>query len=331
MSRKILLAAVLIYAAYVPACSGASLGAGLAGLEVVASIDEIVQSGEVFAEKYVVWFEQPIDWQSPDIGTFLQRVEIGFTGLDAVNVVNVDGYDLRESDFIRDDRHELAKMYDGNYINIEYRYFGMSAPQGLSRTSTALWEYLTDENAANDFHNIMEQLRSILSGTWIFTGTSKGGQMTNIFSYYYPDDADAYVSYAAPFCVGTDDERLIDAVYTSIGAERYGEAQAKIYRDMLLEFQVEAVRNREYLQPRLCRELPPEKAELYPFRTVSRDFEELILDHAVGIWQYGQDFAAHEAVLNMPREDDPDTEQNEREEYLQAMLQVISREMAPDD
>lgn len=155
--------------------------------------------------------------------------------------------------------------------------------------------------------------------------------MTNLFSYYYPNDADAYVAYVAPFCDGTEDSRLIDAVYTSIGADRYGEAQAKAYRDMLLEFQVEAVRNRDYLQPRLTRELSSEDAKLYPFRTVSLDFEMLIVDHYTGEWQYDQDFAAHEKILNMPREDDPDTEQDEREEYLAAMLALLSEDVDTDE
>lgn len=169
MDRKnlrILVAAtlyVMIFWAHVTAGYAAGFRERLSELSGVVSIDEIVQSGEVFAEKYVVWFEQPIDWQRPDIGTFWQRAEIGFMSWDAVNVVNVGGYALRDSRFTRDDRHELAKMYSGNYINIEYRYFAKSAPEGLSKRATALWEYLTDENAANDFHSIMEQLRSILS------------------------------------------------------------------------------------------------------------------------------------------------------------------------
>ncbi|MBR0035292.1 MAG: hypothetical protein IJP54_06420 [Synergistaceae bacterium] len=321
----------LIFGVKVPAGYAAAFRERLSELPGVVSVDEIVQSGEVFAEKYVVWFEQPIDWRSPDIGTFLQRAEIGFSGWDAVNVVNVDGYELYEGRFTIDDRVELAKMYNVNYINIEYRYFAKSAPEGLSKKSTALWEYLTDENASNDFHSIMEQLRGILSGTWVFTGTSKGGQMTNIFSYYYPDDADAYVAYVGPFCDGTNDERLMDAVYTSIGNDRYGEAQAKIYRDMLLEFQVEAIRNREYLQPRLIHALSSDDAKLYPFRTVSRDFDSFILDYAVWVWQYDQDFAAHEKILNMPREDNPATEQNEREEYLLAMLALLSEDVNPDE
>ena len=329
MTRKIVLAVMLVCAAVAPAYP-ASFGERLAELEGVVSVDAIVQSQDVFTEKYVVWFEQPTDWQNPQRGTFLQRAEIGFQDYETVNVVNVGGYFLDDERFPTDDRHELVKMYDGNYISIEHRFFGESVPEGLSKKSTALWDCLTDENAANDFHNIMEQLREILSGTWIFTGFSKGGQMTNLFSYYFPNDADAYVSYVAPFCEGTEDEKLADAVYTSIGSERYGEAQAQAYRDMLLEFQVEAIRNRDYLQPRLFQAPASEDAELYPFKTISRSFEELVADHPVSVWQYDQDFAGHEKVLKMPREDDPDTETDEREEYLAAMLAILSEDIDPE-
>ncbi len=60
-------------------------------LEGVVSVDVITQSpdksGNVpFREKYIAWFEQPIDWNNPDGGKFLQRVEIGFQGRDNVNV-----------------------------------------------------------------------------------------------------------------------------------------------------------------------------------------------------------------------------------------------------
>ena len=67
-----------------------------------------------------------------------------------------------------------------------------------------------------------------------------------------------------------------------------------------------------------------EDALLYPFKTEARDFEAQVLDWAVTIWQYHQDtFASIDKVLNMPREDDPDTEINEREQYLDAMHKML--------
>ena len=328
MNRKnILCVLLLVLMACSPAYSAQTFREQLANLEGVVSIDEVVQSVDVFAEKYIAWFEQPLDWASPDIGKFLQRVEIGFQDYDRVNVVNVDGYALSTSYINFDDRHELARMYNANYINVEYRYFDKSIPEGLSEDKTALWEYLTDENASYDFHNIIEQLRGILSGTWVFTGASKGGQAANVFSYYFPNDADAYVAYVAPFCDGTNDPRLMEAVYTTIGTERYGEAQAKIYRDMVLEFQVEAVRNRDYVQPLIV------SADTKPrwFGNASKDFEAEIIDYAVGVWQYDQEFASIDQVLKMPRQDNPDTQINERTEYLNALAKLIKDSNPPSD
>lgn len=316
MKGKSFVLALLILCVSVQS-EAASFRDELTRLEGVVSVDEIVQSGDIFAEKYVAWFVQPIDWSNPSGDKFLQRVEIGFMGWDNVNVVNVDGYGLRPSSFVEDDRHELAELYSANYINIEYRYFARSIPEGLYEDKTDLWEYLNDYNASTDFHNIMEQLRGILSGTWVFTGGSKGGQATNVFSYYYPNDADAYVSYAAPFCNANNDPRLMEAVYTTIGNERYGEAKAKEYRDLLLRFQVEAIRHRDYLQPRVSK-ITPEYTAQYPFRTASRDFETAVADFARGTWQYDQNFASVDAVLKMPH----DTSTDEKA-YLEAMLTLL--------
>ena len=42
---------------------------------------------------------------------------------------------------------------------------------------------------------------------------------------------------------------MYEALYNTIGNERYGETKAKEYRDLMLDFQVEAIKNRDYLQP----------------------------------------------------------------------------------
>ncbi|MDY6399426.1 MAG: S28 family serine protease [Synergistales bacterium] len=306
--------------------SAASFKDDLLTLDGVVSVDEIVQSGDSkpFAEKYIVTFVQYLDWNNPDLGTFTQRVEIGFKGYDNVNVIYTGGYELYENDFEFDDEHEISKMYDGNFINVEYRFFSKSKPEGLSSESTALWQYLTDENASKDFHNIIEQLKEILSGRWVFTGASKGGQATNVFAYYFPNDADAYVSYVAPFCDGIDDDRAFNAIYNTIGNERYGEEKAKEYRDLMLDFQVEAIKNRDYLQPLIIsNDLYLDNK--YPLKTASLDFEVDIADLVFEEWQYKQNFASFDEVMKItPRSDDlstPDVKENQK--FLDALLTLI--------
>ena len=312
----------------------ASFREELLRLDGVVSVDVIVQSpdksGDVaFKEKYIAWFEQPIDWDNPNAGKFVQRAEIGFQGWDNVNVAYVGGYNLSDKSFPVDDRVELARMYDANFINMEYRYYGLSMPEGLSDDVPAMWEHLTNKNAAADFHNIMEQLRGILSGNWAFTGISKGGQTTNIFAYYYPKDADVYVPYVAPFCDTPEDPRLMDAVFTTIGNERYGAVQAKAYRDLMMEFLVELVRERDYIQPRynnlISDDVPYGSEDIYVSMDVvasgDADFEMAIIDVPVGIWQYDGNFARFDKVLNMPERNAAAS--SDRVPYLREMLRLL--------
>ena len=305
--------------------SEASFKDDLLTLDGVISIDEIIQSGDSkpFSEKYIVTFKQYIYWNNPDLGTFPQRVEIGFKGYDNVNIIDISGYELNDKKFAVDDRHEISKMYDGNYISVEYRYFSKSAPEGFSNKSTELWQYLTNENASKDFHNIISQLKEVLSGRWVFTGGSKGGQAANIFAYYFPDDADAYVSYVAPFCDGIDDGRALEAIYNTIGNERYGYEQARKYRDLMLDFQVEAIKNRDYLQPLFT--MSEDKYADYPLDNAFKHFEATVVDIVFTTWQYDQNFASFDEVMKItPRLDDVSTpDVRENQEFLDGLAQLI--------
>ena len=305
----------------------------------IVSVDVITQSpdedGAVpFKEKYIAWFEQPIDWSNSDGGKFLQRVEIGYQGMDNVNVAYVGGYNLSDKHFRLDDSVELVKMYNANFISFEYRYYGLSMPEGLSDDVPAMWEHLTNKNAANDFHNVMEQLRGILSGNWAFTGASKGGQTTNIFAYYYPNDADVYVPYVAPLCYGTEDHRLPEAVYTSIGNERYGESKAKQYRDIAMKYIVEMIRERKYIQPRyynlISDDVPYGREDMYisadSVQSYDIRYEADLVDIPVGMWQYDKNFDSFDEVLNMPK-----STSNDKELYLREMLRLLKENDSADD
>ena len=335
--RKLLLVLMLLSLSF--QSEAATFRDELLRLEGVVSVDVITQSpdkdGNVpFKEKYIAWFSQPIDWNNPGGDKFLQRVEIGYQGMDNVNVAYVGGYNLSDKHFGLDDSVELVKMYKANFISFEYRYYGLSMPEGLSDDVPALWEHLTNKNAANDFHNVMEQLRGILSGNWAFTGVSKGGQTTNIFAYYYPNDADVFVPYVAPLCYGTEDMRLPEAVFTSIGNERYGESKAKQYRDIAMKYIVEMVRERKYIQPRyyelISDDVPYGSEDMY----ISADdmpsfdvrYEAELVDIPVGMWQYDKKFESFDEVLNMPKSTSSD-----KELYLRAMLGLLRQNDGDSD
>ncbi|MBQ7561667.1 MAG: hypothetical protein IJS99_07540 [Synergistaceae bacterium] len=317
--RKFLIV-VIIALASAGASYAQTLKNMLETLDGVVSIQEITQENKIFDEKYIITFEQPLDWDGASDLYFTQRVEIGFKGFDKINIFNVGGYNLQDKNFSSDDRVDLAKIFDANYIAPEYRYFGKSAPAGLSVNDTNLWEYLTDYNASSDFHNIITQLKQILTGKFIFTGASKGGQATNVHAYYYPSDADIYVSYVAPFCNGQEDMRMIDAINNNIGTERYGSEQAKKYRDLMLDFQVELIREREFLQPKLmANRITSFDVSLRPEYNISKDYEiYYALDFVEEIWQYEQNFVSVDYILNMPRENS-----NDRQIYLNTMLEFM--------
>ena len=319
MKRKIALS-IIISLFIFSNSDAASLREKLLDIDGVISVDVIAQTTNVFAEKYILTLSQPLDWSNPDSAMFPQRIEIGYQSDSSPNVFYVAGYSLTDSRLASDDRHEIARMYNANMIKPEYRFFGKSVPEGLSNDSTNLWQYLTDENASHDFHKIITELKDILSGKWVFAGGSKGGLATMVFASYYPDDADIYVANVAPFGDETDG-KFTRYLYEEIGNEKYGTEQAAKYRAEILEFQVEAVKNREYLQNYYWNVVESEDLYMRPYVTKGILFDMMILEFAVQTWQYNQNFADLEKVLAMPREDDPSTEINEKQNFLDAIIQ----------
>ena len=273
-------------------------------LENVVSVEEIEQTDAFFKEKYIVTFSQPIDHDNPELGSFQQRVEIGYNGADAVNEFFVSGYLLDDEYFQINDAMELTRRYNGNMIRPEYRYFGQSCPEGLSADDTELYQYLTDDNACDDFHDIISSLSGILTGNFVFTGASKGGQATNVYAYYYPDDCEAFVSYVGPFCSSDADTAMYYSLFNTVGNDCYGEEQAQIYRDMLLELQLEALENREVLQERYY-EMGLSGGSIYrDYCTKEILFDLCVAEFAVSFWQYGGNFDDLEAILSMAEGDE---------------------------
>lgn len=319
MKSKIALS-IIISLFFFSNADAASLREKLLDIDGVISVDVIEQKANVFAEKYILTLSQPIDWSNPDSAMFPQRIEIGYQSDSSPNVFYVGGYSLNDSRLASDDRHEIVKMYNANMIKPEYRFNGKSIPEGLSYDSTNLWQYLTNENASHDFHRIISELKDILSGKWVFAGGSKGGVAAMVFASYYPDDADIYAATVAPFSDETDG-KFTRYLYEEIGNEKYGAELAAKYRAEILEFQVEAVKNREYLQNYYWNVVESEDLYMRPYVTKGILFDMMILEFAVQTWQYDQKFADLEKVLAMPREDDLSTAINEKQEFLDAIIQ----------
>lgn len=163
----------------------------LSQVEGVLSVEPIPlnASAQFFSEKYLVVFEQPLDWDHPEKGVFPQRVEIGLKEDAQTTVLETNGYALPDqypgatgtlAELERDDATEIAQLFGANYVNVEHRFFGKSRPADMSNGDTRYWEYHTAENAAKDYHRIYLALSPLLGDAWAATGSSRGGEMTNV-------------------------------------------------------------------------------------------------------------------------------------------------------
>ena len=140
-----------------------------------------------FKEYYEITITQPLDHLSPQ-STFKQRIYIGFQNFDAPTVIVTDGYAIgyaSKSDY----SNELAQEFKANLVTVEHRFFGKSIPDSMD------WKNLTVKQAAEDYHFIKNLLDTILTGKWISTGISKGGQAALAYKLFYPKDVVATVVY----------------------------------------------------------------------------------------------------------------------------------------
>ena len=309
----------------------------LAELDGVTNVEPIdTSASKVFAEKYLVTFEQPLDHKDPSAGTFPQRVEVGIIDGAKANVMNTDGYLLFDKAIAMDDASELCSIANANYIHVEHRFFGKSLPANLSNDSAEGWEYLTSENAAADYHCIYSELSKVLAGPWIGTGASRGGTVCASYAYYHPEDMAIYVPYVAPFSNGPEDPRVYEYVYTRIGDEKYGADQAKAFRDLVTSFQVELMKNKQDLAPMLLQTVESQGSTYRAGVSAEKLFDMVVLELALQEWQYSQDestmpqadtgFSGMRAILDMP--DDTD---EERSAKIAAELQFLLLVASPQD
>ena len=299
---------------------------------------EVIQPAEgatYFSERYLLIFDQPLDWQDPSKGTFPQRVVLCLRDDAEINVLETQGYCLPDytiPESIREAMNVLGMdllpemlnlvTKSGNYINVEHRFFGGSRPDDLSNTDTKYWEYHTPENAANDYHRIYTVLAPFLGNRWVSVGTSRGGLMTNVYAKYFPEDMDVYIPYVAPCSDGITNDNMYRFVYEEIGDAAYGKETAKIYRGIVTDFQVELMKNKEVFLPYLVADT---EAQGLLFQNGPEDYSRLydlaVLEFAVQAWQYKskQMFADMQMILDMP--EDTDELKNQK---LQQMIQVFA-------
>ncbi|PKO99541.1 MAG: aminopeptidase [Bacteroidetes bacterium HGW-Bacteroidetes-8] len=223
-----------------------------------------------FNDKYVLYFQQPLDHKNPSAGSFTQRVFLMNLSFSRPTVIVTEGYGAAYAANPRY-RDELSRLFETNIVFVEHRYFLESTPNPLE------WKYLTAENSANDLHNIKKAFEQYYRGKWIATGVSKGGQTALIYRAFFPDDVDITVPYVAPLCKGREDGRHEPFLSEFVGSPQQ--------RELLEDFQFEILNRREELQPKfdsLC------SVKGYKFNLTTREiYDYSVLEFPFAFWQWG--------------------------------------------
>ena len=217
--------------------------------------------------KYELVIRQPLDHWHPEKGYFYQHATLLHKGFSRPTVIETQGY------WLYDHRDEVEKMLNANDINVEYRFYGKSAPDSIP------WEYLTIEQATADWHAINQLFKNIYSGKWVGTGVSKGGESTLYYKYFYPQDVDLSLPYVAPLDNSLEDKRLYH-FFDTIGT---AECRNKIFQlqVFLLQHEKEALEKLKWYS---------KGARLHYSYTgdIGRSFEYAVLEYPFAFWQnYG--------------------------------------------
>lgn len=199
----------------------------------------------------IIYFHQPLDHAKPQGAQFPMRALFTYDNRkNPVNAVNhvyftgyhIDPYFLAAPDSMYketwdDSAAEISHRYRGNYIQLEHRYFDYSAPYQC----WTLLDYCTAEEAAEDFHAIIEAFKKVFTGKWVISGVSKGGVTTAIQHLFHPEDADIFVPYAAPFYDSDRDSLTLHYWYNN--------GWNKEYRDLFANIRRQALSNKDRIYP----------------------------------------------------------------------------------
>jgi hypothetical protein len=265
MIRKTLI--LLIVLTWVASAQDDDLLKKLKTLPDVAEVTAI-KVDSVFKAGYELRIRQPLDHANPAGKSFLQSVYVAHVGYDRPMLFETEGYSAsaRSGGYPR----ELTKMLRSNQIVVEHRFFGKSCPDSLE------WRYLTTKQAADDHHHVTMLLKSIYKGKWVSSGTSKGGQTTLFYRYYYPHDVDASVPYVAPVNLSQEDPRIIAWLRTVGTAEE---------REKIRGFQYALLRREKEILP-LMDTLAAKRKMTFSIGTAMA-YEYSVLEYPCAFWQYG--------------------------------------------
>ena len=230
-----------------------------------------IPGNDFFTKTYQVMVRQPLDHNDTTKGFFLQRVFVADKAKTNPVVLGTEGYGAAYAAMPRY-INELSTMLNANQITVEHRYFGKSWPSPLN------WDYLTVKNANADHHAVVQIFKKYYSGKWVNTGISKGGQTAVYHRAFYPDDVDVTVAYVGPLNFGVEDGRHEPFIRNVPGTPEQ--------REKIHNFQVEVLKNREQMMPKLEKFIADKK---FTFRIPHEAvLDYCVLEYPFALWQWGR-------------------------------------------
>ena len=183
------------------------------------------EKGELdYLSQYSMFINQPVNHDQPDGDTFKQKVCILFRGYDRPTIMVTEGYNYNAFMDIGD----LGINLNANMVHVEHRNFGESFNQDKGK-----WEYETCAQASADLHAVYQALKRIFKGKWMSAGTSKNGETSMDYAYYYPNDMDLSAAFCSPFNLSLDEKRYGDYLFNEVGTEELRDMMKKGMRKAL--------------------------------------------------------------------------------------------------
>lgn len=218
-----------------------------------------------FTKAYQIVLDQPLDHKNIAAGTFKHYMYLSHVDESKPTVFITEGYNATPRTY------ELSKIFKGNQVQVEYRFYGKSRPD------TIPWQYLKNDLAIEDYHKIISKLKRLYTGKWISTGISKGGETVLIHKSKYPWDVDVAVPYVAPLIDTQEDIRTENHINT-IGTD---ECRAKI-----VVFQREVLKNRDAILVEISN-YAQEKEMSFTELSTEEALEYAVLEFPFSFWQWG--------------------------------------------
>ncbi|AMC10792.1 hypothetical protein Lupro_05855 [Lutibacter profundi] len=224
-----------------------------------------IEAKDHFTKAFQLIINEPLDHNDISVGTFKHYVYLSHVDIQKPTVLVTEGYSAYPRTY------ELSKILKGNQVQVEYRFYGKSRPDSIP------WKYLKNDQAVEDYHQLVTKLKTLYKSKWISTGISKGGETVLIYKFKYPYDVAVAVPYVTPLINGQEDIRTQEHI-NKIGSDEC--------RNKITQFQRLILKNRDSVLNEILKYATENKMS---FTKVSPEeaLEYAVLEFPFSFWQWG--------------------------------------------